>query len=142
MSRRGKVPQSSGLKLNREVKLKVEQKISASFQYLTTNKQHNFEYFGHDFRAKGQAFEYLLEFLRRLTAKTLLEVSSLRKTDDCGFEQLPHQQIKFKPVGITLEQDAKIHVFRFGSDYRLLGFFERAVLNIIGFDFNYSAYKH
>ena len=139
MNKRSKAPQQPKLKANRKLTPKVEPKISVSLQYLTKGKDHNFDYFSaKDFRTKAQAFEQLLEFLRRLTAKTLLAISSLPKDVDCGFEQLPFQQMKFKPDGIKLGQDAKIHVFRFGNggNYRLLGFFEYDVLQIIGFDFN------
>lgn len=149
MSRRGKPPQIN-LRASRDLKPTPESKISISLRYLTKNKQHNFEFFSaKDFRQKAQAFEQFLDFLRRLTAKTQLEIISLSKTDDCGFEQILFQQINFKPDGTTLGQDAKIWVFRFGDngnggDYRLLGFFEdkQPVLSIIGFDFDYSAYKH
>jgi len=149
LSKRGKVPQPN-LRASRDLKPTPENKISISLRYLTKSKQHNFEFFSaKDFRKKAQAFEQFLEFLRRLTAKTQLEISALSKTNDCGFEQIPLQQMKFKPDGTNLGQDTKIWVFRFGDsgnsgDYRLLGFFEdkQSVLNIIGFDFDYSAYEH
>lgn len=148
LSKVAKSPQSK-LKARRETSPLLSPTISVTLRYLTTNKNFNFESFGKNFRTKAIAFEQLTEFLRRLTAKTLLQISPLSKTDDCGFETLAFAQIKFKPDGITLGKDTKIHIFRFGSngtggDYRLLGFFEtgQAILNIIGFDFNYSAYEH
>lgn len=149
LSKHGRVPQPN-LRASRDLKPIPESKISISLRYLTKNKQHNFEFFSvKNFRKKAQAFEQFLDFLRRLTAKTQLEISMLSKTDDCGFEQIPFQQMNFKPEGTALGQDAKIWVFRFGDngnggDYRLLGFFEDkySVLSIIGFDFDYSAYKH
>ena len=149
MSKHGKAPQLN-LRASRDLKPTPENKISISLRHLTKNKQHNFEFFGaKDFRKKAQVFDQFFKFLQRLTAKTQLEISTLSKTDDCGFEQIPFQQIKFKPNGTTLGQDTKIWVFRFGDnvsggDYRLLSFFEdkHPVLNIIGFDFDYSAYKH
>ncbi|MBQ3450855.1 MAG: hypothetical protein IJG32_01120 [Selenomonadaceae bacterium] len=76
----------------------------------------------------------------------MLEISTLSKLDVCGFETIPFAQIKFSPDVVVLGKDAKIHVFRFGigNNNRMLGFFEReqAILNIIGFDFNFSAYSH
>lgn len=148
MSRVAKSPQPK-LKALRETSPAVVPKISVTLRYLTVNKSFNFEFFGKNFRAKATAFEQLTEFLRRLTSKTLLQISMLSKTDDCGFETLPFAQIKISPNGVILGKDTKIHVFRFGNsgtggDYRLLGFFEtgQAILNIIGFDFNYSAYDH
>lgn len=100
-------------------------------------------------RDKVTALEEFLKFVQRLTAKTQLEISSLSKEYDCGFEQMAFAQINCNPHGITLGKDTKICIFRFGDnengdDYRILGFFEnkQAVFHIIGFDFDYSAYKH
>ena len=146
MSRPVKPPQQK-IKARRETSPVFNPKISVTLQYLTTNKTFNFEFFGKNIRNKITAFEQFTEFLKRLTSKTPLQISTLSKTDDCGFETMTFAQIKFNPRNVVLGNDTKIHVFRFGNngnggDYRLLGFFEtgQAILNIIGFDFNYSAY--
>ena len=148
MNRRGKVLQSN-LKASRESKPKIESKISISLQYLSTNKQRNFDFFAKNFRDKATSLDSFIKFVQRLTSKTQLEISALSKTDDCGFEQMPFAQINCNPHGVTLGKDTKICVFRFGerddSDkYRVLGFFDnkQPILHIIGFDFDYSAYKH
>ena len=147
---RGKLPKIN-IKAPREFKLQTENKISVSFQYLTNNNGYNLKFFGKDLRAKANFFEQLLDFLTRLTSHTLLEISTENKITkiNCGFEVLEFKQIEFTPSNYTLTKDAKIHDFRFGNsgnggDYRLLGFFahNQTILNIIGFDFNYSAYKH
>lgn len=146
MSKRAKIPQPV-LKASRTAKPKVENKISVSFQFLTKNNRHNFNFFSKtNFRLKTSAFEQLFEFLQTLTSKTQLEIANLPK--ERGFELIALSQLKFKPA-LTLGQDTKICVFRFGDnsnggDYRLLGFFEHGqnVLEIIGFDFDYSAYNH
>ena len=145
MSRPVKPPQQK-IKAHREKSPIINPKISVTLQYLTANKTFNFEFFGKNFREKVTAFEQFTEFLRRLTSKTPLQISMLSKTDDCGFETMTFAQIKFSPRNVVLGNDTKIHVFRFGigDGYRLLGFFEtgQAIFNIIGFDFNYSAYEH
>jgi len=115
LSRHAKAPQPK-LKASRDSKPIAEGKISVSFRYLSQNKQRNFEFFSQkDFRGKAVAFEQLLEFLQRLTAKTQLEISPLSKDDDCGFEQMPFAQMNCNPDGIALGKDTKICVFRFGS---------------------------
>ena len=80
---------------------------------------------------------------------TFLQQSSLAKDDDCGFEEIPFAQINCNPDKIILGKDTKICVLRFGKnnangDYRLMGIFNNKdpIFNIIGFDFDYSAYKH
>ena len=115
MSKVAKPPKPK-LKARRDTSPPLNPNISITLQYLTANKAFNFESFGKSFRAKATAFEQLTEFLRRLTSKTPLQISTLNKTDDCGFETLTFAQIKFKPDGVTLGKDTKIHVFRFGSN--------------------------
>lgn len=148
MNKKGKKPETN-LRTNRDIKPKEKSKISISFQYLTTNKEFNFHFFNKEFRAKAQVFEQLIEFLKRLTTKTLTDISKLRKEQDCDFEILEFKQINFTPDNYNLSKNAKIHDFRFGNNnnggnYRLLGFFEynQSILNVIGFDFNYSSYEH
>ena len=146
MSKQGRAPKPN-LKAGRDLKPKVESRISVSLQYLSNNKQRNFDFFpSKNFRVKTQVFEQFVEFLRRLTSKTQLDIGLLAKDDDCGYEQIPFQQINCQPAGVTLGKDTNICVFRFGDNgnYRMLGFFEskQPVLNIIGFDFDFSAYEH
>lgn len=149
MSKKGKPPQLK-LKINKNATPVTENKISISLQHLSKNKLRNFDFFSKkDLRTKTQALEQFLEFLQRLTSKTRLEISSLAKDNDCGFEEIPFAQINCKPDKITLGKDTKICIFRFGNNnangnYRLMGVFNNKdpIFNIIGFDFDYSAYKH
>ena len=149
MSKKGKVPEPK-LKISKDATLEIENKISVSLQYLSKNKQRNFEFFSKkEWRKQAQALEQFMNFLQRLTSKTQLEISALSKDEDCGFEEIAFVQVDCPPNKILLGKDAKICVFRFGDnnsggDYRLLGIFRNkaAVFEIIGFDFNYSAYKH
>ena len=130
--------------------VKEPQALSVTFRYLSKNKARNFEFFGHkDLRRKADALEQLIAFLQRLTSKTLLEVLKLPKDKDYGCESMKYSAVNCRPHLCTLEADDLIFVFRFGDngsggDYRLLGFFEdrSAVFNVIGVDFDYSAYQH
>lgn len=124
--------------------------ISVSLRYLSKNKRRNFEFFGDKrWRDKARVLEQFFSFLQRLTAKRRIDIMKLAKDADCGFEHMRYGAINCTPDGYELSSERLILVFRFGnnsagSDYRLLGFFEdnSPVLNIIGFDFDYSAYPH
>lgn len=119
--------------------------LSFNLANLTSNDDFNFSYFHDDVRNECDAYRQLFLFLVFLSDKTFFDLMGLRKEQRGGFEQIPLNEIGFRPSGIELTDDVRITVFRFGSGkYRLLGLFEKgnAVFNIIGFDFNYSAYEH
>lgn len=130
--------------------IEAPQLISVSFCYLSKNKARNFEFFGSkNVRQKTDAFEQLLSFLQRLTAKTRADIAEIAKDRDCGFEMLNNGIVNCAPNGYRFSENDKVTVFRFGDNgnggnYRLLGFFENnsPVLYVIGFDFDYSAYPH
>lgn len=130
--------------------IKTEKTISISLCYLSKNKKRNFEFFSDkNLRQKEKALTDFFDFVKRLTGKTRLEILSKNKSANCGFENLKFQDINCKPDGIFLSKDTNISIFRFGDntsggDYRVLGFFseENPIFNIIGFDFDYSAYEH
>ena len=127
-----------------------ERRIFVSFRHLSNNKRRNFDFFGDKrWREKARALEQLFSFLQRLTAKRRIELMALPKEVDCGFENLPYSRVNCTPTDCVLSAETLISVFRFGDNgdggnYRLLGCFEEntSVLNVIGFDFNYSAYRH
>ena len=129
---------------------KIENKISVSMCYLSKNKQRNFEFFvGKNLRQREKALSQFVDFVKELTSKTRLEISLKSKFEPCGFENLRYEDVNCVPNNYILSKDTNIAVFRFGDnknggDYRILGFFEEksSVFNIIGFDFDYSAYKH
>lgn len=144
MSRQPKAPQLN-LCANKNITPTVEPNISVSLQYLSKNKQRNFEFFAKNWRAKETALIQFVELLKRLTSKTRLQISSIPKENDCGFEKIPFEQINCTPDGFKFGKGDDIFVFRFcNREYRLLGFFEEKVpvFNIIGFDFDHSAYPH
>ena len=144
MSKQPKAPHTN-FRASEHITPTFEGNISVSLQYLSKNKQRNFEFFSKNLRTRLKALEEFLDLLKRLTSKTRLEISSIPKESDCGFEEIPFEQINCSPDGIILDKGANIFIFRFcNGKYRLLGFFtEKApVFNVIGFDFNYSAYSH
>ena len=93
--------------------------IKFSWQYLTTNKTHNFDYFKGDLRQELSARQGLSDLVKDLC---------------------------FAANGYQFSSDQKVIVFRFGnnSGFRLLGVKgnESNVLYVIGYDFDYSAYNH
>ena len=147
--KRGKIPFSQVQAKNRQP-IKTEKTISISLCYLSKNKNRNFNFFSDkNLRQKEKVLTDFFDFVKRLTGKTRLEILSKNKSSDCGFENLNFQNIKFKPDGVELSKDTNISVFRFGDNnsggnYRVLGFFseDNPIFNIIGFDFDYSAYEH
>lgn len=147
--KRGKIPSSQIFAKNRQPP-KTEKNISISLQYLSKNKRRNFDFFSDkNLRQKLNALTDFFYFVKRLTGKTRLDILSKRKSEDCGFENLRFQDVNCTPDNFELSKDANISVFRFGDngnggDYRILGFFseDNPIFNIIGFDFDYSAYKH
>ncbi len=133
-----------------DVQPELPRYISFSFRYLSKNKQRNFDFFSYkEWKQKGEALYQLFCFLQRLSDKTEKDIVSLSKHQDSGFEMLKFKDVNCLPNGRTLSKEDNIFVFRFGNngnggDYRLLGFFEdkSSVLYVIGFDFDYSAYRH
>lgn len=114
-------------------------------RHLTTNAEHNFDYFKKDKNKKLEAYEFFLKKIEEIQKKTWKELMLSNKFK--GFETMNKSGIKFegKDVSGLISGDTKIYVLRFGKDYRLLGFKTSRCnnsLHIIGFDFNFSAYKH
>lgn len=113
------------------------------FKYLTTNNKYNFEYFNiinEKNKAKCIIFDKLIELQQKTWKQLVLERKNI------GFETLPNNQIRFSPNNLQMTKDTKILSFRLNSqNWRLLGVRSehfKSVLHIIGFDFDFSAYKH
>ncbi len=114
-------------------------------RHLTTNSDHNFDYFKKDKNKKLEAYENFLQKVEEIQKSTWKELMLADKFK--GFETLENSQIKFKgkEVRHLVSADTKIYILRFGKDYRLLGFKTSRCSNsfhVIGFDFNYTAYNH
>ncbi len=118
-----------------------EQMPSFSFRYLTTNKLFNFEKL--DKRAKGEWQSALAERIIEITKNPWLYHSNLPKEQ--GIETLKKQEICFSPYEYIFSPDEKVIVFRFNSGKgRIIGIRKdkSPIFYVIGFDTNYSAYKH
>lgn len=124
---------------------KKKEKISLSWEYMTTNSRHTFEYF-QKFRDELNARKDLSDIVRYLNQSTWQEVLSVRKYQKFGAETLEPSDLKFSPNGYEFTVDQKVFVFRFGpgNDYRLIGVkgSDSNVLYVIGYDFNFKAYNH
>ena len=76
--------------------------------------------------------------------KSWLELG--KESKKTGFETILYSQLNFSPNGLELSNDTKLIIFRFNKqnwrliDYKSSNF--KSVLHIIGFDFNFTAYKH
>lgn len=122
---------------------KVEEYPIFCFKYLTANKKYNFKYFEKDLNLL-KAKNIILDEVIKYQCKTWLEWGQENKKT--GFETITSNQLNFSPAGIDLSNDTKLVVFRVNSQkWRLIGYRSdifKGVLHIIGFDFNYTAYKH
>ena len=120
--------------------------IKFSWQYLTTNKTHNFDYFKGDLRQELSARQGLSDLVKDLCSTAWTKALLRRKNEKHGTETLSMEELRFAANGYQFSSDQKVIVFRFGnnSGFRLLGVKgnESNVLYVIGYDFDYSAYNH
>lgn len=125
-----------------------EKFVLLSFAFVTGNKDYNFNYFESS-RAREElsARIALDELLEELSKNTWQELTQRSKYQKGGFEKIPYSSCKesiFNKFKIT--PDTSIYSFRFGKGdaYRLLGIKPTSChkLNILGYDFDYSAYDH
>lgn len=115
------------------------------FSCITNNNHYNFEFYKND-KEKNNALSELYEKIQFISGYTWKEFMLLRK--EIGMETIPISQLNFAindKVGITITHDEKFISIRFGNqDKRLIGIKRSGcpILYIIGFDFDFSAYKH
>lgn len=112
-----------------------------SFNYMTTNKNFNFEYKD---KALVKKFSHLLiqkitELENKFTIKQLFVLHNNKI-----FESFCIGKIYFKPSGIIVSNDTKVYVFRVTDNYRMICLYSdiAPIFHVIGFDFNFSAYDH
>ena len=113
-------------KVNTKIKLHSTFKsdtIKFSWQYLTTNKTHNFERFKDEWRQELSARQDLSDLVRDLCSSTWTQALLRRKSEKHGAETLSMDDLRFAANGYQFSNDQKVIVFRFGgnSSYRLLG---------------------
>jgi len=145
--------QKSKVKISRDIATKsvgesCEQYPTFSFLHLTTNKKHNFSYFGTSQKTDLQKTQKnCLDRLIEISNKDWRSWLNLGKYIGC--EPLDYSIMHFQAHGISLASDENIYVFRFKlynnkDDGRILGFRKGKcpIYYIIGFDFDFSAYDH
>jgi hypothetical protein len=119
-----------------------------SFRYMTTNKDHNLGYLNRlGARERAQTLHALCGRLEEMTQRKWVYWLQNRKT--AGLETIDFGQLTFSPSETKPTKDTTMYVFRFdtyqgGGKGRIIGFKEDpcATLQIIGYDFDFSAYGH
>lgn len=113
-----------------------------AFQYITTNKNHNINYFKKRVRDKCKAYSSMfhkIDLMERTSWKELFNTDKYK-----GIESMNISQVKVRPNSLKqVSNDQKVLVVRFNREkYRMIGIKEKNVFQVIGFDFNYKAYNH
>lgn len=148
MSNRLKNPGKTKLQKRSEVQNECrasDDSVYFNFRYLTSNKKHDFDYLD---KGKGKSFaKTLLKKLENLSQFSWTELGNKGRKNG-GFEMIAVSQLNTnitdKVKRSDLSDDTKLHVFRFG-DCRLIGLKAqrcRAVIHILGCDWDYSLYDH
>lgn len=119
------------------------------FKHLTTNKKYNFFFFANE-KDKKEAKSIIFDKLLELQTKNWQDLYVLSKKK--GIETLNIEQLNFNPFNFITTKDMKVLVLRLNNnknvnsqEWRLIGIKSdnyKGVLHVIGFDFNYNAYKH
>ena len=131
---------------NKKIKIidsKIEEYPIFCFKYLTTNKNYCFKYFKNDVEL-SKAKVIILDEIIKYQHRSWLDLG--KETKKTGFETISYNQLNFAPNELDLSNDTKLIIFRINNqNWRLIGYKSdnfKSVLHIIGFDFNYTAYKH
>ena len=127
-----------------------DENIILSFKYSVNSKEYTIEKITKKTKEKCNEIMYeLYEKLKELSNVKLVNLQNKPKT--VGYEMLPLYELNVviderirKELGLT--NDSKITVFRFNKQKcRMLLLQSKkcpSLLYIIGYDWNYSAYKH
>lgn len=116
---------------------------SFSFANVTKNKTYNFNCFT-KVRDEIEVRHQLDKLLVDLSINRWVDIIARKKEGFGGYESLTYDRLHFAPYNLPISDDEKISVIRFGNNdaYRLIGYWKRPVLYILGYDFNFSAYDH
>lgn len=115
------------------------------FHHLTKNSKFNFSYFDNTNDKLRKAKKLLLRF-EELSSNPWGEIIKQDKTK--GFETIPYNQMRFTPHDLTVSNDSKMHVFRFGNRKdggRIIGYKSdkcHTIIHVVAFDFEFNAYNH
>lgn len=114
--------------------------MKISFEYMTKNNEYNLNYFNKskDLKNKSEFLTFLFNEIQDLTSKTFGYFMGKDRTK-IGFEKI--KIINFAP-NTKISRDEKIYSKRLKNKYRIIFIFRNNTIYVIGFDFNYSAYKH
>lgn len=113
------------------------------FKHITNNKNFNFKFF----KDKNQSLDMYKEFYKKLCELSNITLEKLHVLDKKnGLEYINRKALNFEPNNYILSEDDKFISIRFCKEkYRMICIKSKVnkdVLHIIGFDFNYKAYKH
>ena len=119
-----------------------------SFRYLTSNSKHSLDFIRkQNLSDRDKTLSGLLERLKEITQSTWEKLGSLPK-DRNGYETLSSKELFFRGQN-EYKEDQKVIVFRFDTwqghnKGRIIGLKEspNSTFFIIGFDFDFTAYKH
>lgn len=118
-----------------------------SLRYMTTNKNHSLAFLGNG-SDRETTLSCLFSRLEELSGKSWLYWTQQPK--QTGLETIHYDQLNFSSSeDANLTKDTTIYVFRFDTYQgngkgRIIGFKSApcSVFHIIGYDFDFSAYKH
>lgn len=126
----------------------IYEKIIFDLGYMTENKKYSFRCF-RDSKEELEAYRYFHEKIKKLSKKRIIDIINYTKVQ--GFEKLSYSMFNenFKTIldnsGIV-SKDSRLTIFRFAqNDYRIIckeDIYQSNIMHIVGFDFDYSAYKH
>ncbi len=120
-----------------------------SFRYMTANREHSLAFLGSlDLRDRERTQAGLLTRLDEISRFPWLYWMGMQKA--AGLETLPADELEFLPgYGAPVTKDMTLYIFRFdtyqGSKKgRIIGFklAPCSAYHIIGYDMNFSAYRH
>lgn len=123
-----------------------------SFQYLTKDKNYNFEYLEKNKANQGKALKEFLKEVEFVSSMPWGKLQTLGKRQH-GFETMRvgdfnSQSIvnKISETKNNITQDVKLMVFRFGGGrYRFVGKKSDhcpACIHLLGFDWDFTLYEH
>lgn len=118
-----------------------------SFRYMTKNKDFSLDFFA-DGREKEITLSCLFARLEELSKRPW--VYWMQQPKYTGLETMRYEQLNFSASeDSNLSKDTTIYIFRFDTYQgarkgRIIGFKNNpcSVFQIIGYDFNFSAYSH
>ncbi len=122
--------------------------ITISFKYSVKDKRYLIETIT---SAKEKCNKLINNFFKRLEEISILTWKELQnRPKETGYEMIPISEFKLNfgnlKKELNLSNDSKIIVFRFNNQKcRMLGIRSNecsSILYIIGYDWDYSAYKH